>query len=105
MNITEKRVSLTASWLRDVVRGQATNPASRPVIKAMADATSRRDWASLRVLAGALYDLESLTCGLDGSAARNVAARAAEFSWQAMRDAHRDERPGAMRLTYLPPTA
>lgn len=82
--ITEEKVGLTASWLRMVVWGQATNPASKPVITAMADATERRDWASLRVLAEALDGLEALACGLGSGAARGVAARAAAFARQAM---------------------
>lgn len=79
-HVMAARADLTADWLRGVVWGQATNPASKPVISAMADATAIHAWASLRILATALYDLESLTCGIDGSAARNVATRAREFA-------------------------
>ena len=89
--ITEEKVSLTASWLRMAVWGQATNPASKPVITAMADATARQDWASLHVLAEALEGLESLTCGIDGSAARSVAKRARQFAGLILADPERSQ--------------
>lgn len=87
MDITEEKVRRTASWLRMVVWGAATNPASKPVITAMADATERRDWASLRVLGEALRGLEDLTCGIDNGDVRNIGARALTFAAQAL-DAH-----------------
>ena len=80
--ITEEKVSKTAAWLRDSVWVLATNPASKPVVRAMADATERRDWASLRILADALEALEALTCGLHDQDVRRIADRAGMFARQ-----------------------